>query len=73
VPRLGNGAQEVAPIAGSPPDLARLPSGCAFYDRCAYREAKCREQDPPLEQVGEGHLASCWVDIRSEPRPQGRG
>ena len=69
VPRLANGSQGVAPIAGAPPDLARLPLGCAFYDRCAFREARCKEQAPPLEPVGEGHSASCWVDVRSEPRP----
>jgi oligopeptide transport system ATP-binding protein len=71
VPRLGNGQQEVTPIAGSPPDLARLPEGCAFYDRCPFHEEKCQQQAPPLDPVAEGHLARCWVDIsaKSEPRP----
>ena len=63
VPRLGNGSQEVAPIAGSPPDLANLPAGCAFYDRCAFRVEKCRQEMPPLEPVAANHSARCWVDI----------
>jgi oligopeptide/dipeptide ABC transporter ATP-binding protein len=63
VPRLGNGQQEVTPIAGSPPDLARLPQGCAFCDRCPFHEEKCQQQAPPLDPVAEGHLARCWVDI----------
>jgi oligopeptide/dipeptide ABC transporter ATP-binding protein len=68
VPRLGmgqqgNAQQELAPIPGAPPDLARLPAGCAFYDRCGFREEKCQQQAPPRDPVGEGHLARCWVDI----------
>ncbi|OFV96758.1 MAG: peptide ABC transporter ATP-binding protein [Acidobacteria bacterium RIFCSPLOWO2_02_FULL_60_20] len=71
VPRLGNGQQEVAPIAGSPPDLANLPAGCAFYDRCPFRLDKCKQEMPPLEPVAPNHNARCWVDIsgKSEPRP----
>jgi oligopeptide/dipeptide ABC transporter ATP-binding protein len=63
VPRLGNGNQELAPIAGAPPDLSRLPVGCSFYDRCPFHEDKCKEQSPPLASVGNDHQASCWVDI----------
>ncbi len=65
VPRLDEPDREVAPIAGTPPDLAALPPGCAFYDRCSFREPRCRENAPPLEAVGEAHMARCWVDIRS--------
>ena len=64
VPRLGNGNQRVAPIAGAPPDLARLPAGCSFYDRCPFREQRCQDEAPLLEPVSDGHLARCWVDIR---------
>ena len=63
VPRMGNGAQALASIGGEPPDLARLRSGCSFYDRCSFREEKCKDQPPPLEPVSEGHFARCWVDI----------
>ena len=63
IPRLGNGSQEVASIGGSPPDLAHLPAGCAFYDRCPYHEDKCQQQAPPLEPVAPDHSARCWVDI----------
>jgi oligopeptide transport system ATP-binding protein len=63
VPRLGNGSAEVASIGGSPPDLAHLPAGCAFYDRCPFHEDKCKREMPPLEPVGPDHFARCWVDI----------
>src|SRR5262249_37495429 len=67
VPRLNSNQtseqNQIAPIPGSPPDLARLPVGCAFYDRCGFREEKCREQAPSLDPVSDGHLARCWLDI----------
>ena len=53
----------VQPIPGMPPDLTSLPSGCSFYDRCAFRIDRCREESPPLISFGQGHQASCWVDI----------
>ncbi len=61
VPKPGD--TEVVPIPGSPPNLAHLPPGCSFYDRCPFREARCREEAPPLELVATEHRARCWVNI----------
>ncbi len=64
VPRLENGSrQRLEPIAGTPPDLTRLPAGCSFYDRCPFRQDRCQEEAPSLAAVGERHQASCWVDV----------
>ena len=46
-------------IDGQPPDLARLPPGCAFAPRCERATDACRASVPPLEPVGEGRLAAC--------------
>ena len=50
---------KLAAIAGSPPDPARRPAGCAFAPRCfaATEQAGCRVERPVLR--GEGHLAAC--------------
>jgi oligopeptide transport system ATP-binding protein len=50
---------KLAPIAGSPPDPARRPEGCAFAPRCfaVSDHAPCRSVRPPLE--GAGHVAAC--------------
>ena len=66
VPRPGDANQTIAPIPGSPPDLMRLPPGCSFYDRCPFRENRCREESPPLAPVAGEHLARCWVDVRKQ-------
>jgi oligopeptide/dipeptide ABC transporter ATP-binding protein len=60
VPRLDEPRRSrLAPIEGQPPDLTRLPQGCAFAPRCAYRVARCGEV-PPLAPAGGDHLSACW-------------
>jgi oligopeptide/dipeptide ABC transporter ATP-binding protein len=64
VPRLDEPRRSrLAPIEGQPPDLTRLPAGCAFAPRCAYRVERCAEA-PPLESIGPGHLSACWEAAR---------
>ncbi|WP_432767459.1 ABC transporter ATP-binding protein [Roseateles cavernae] len=46
-------------IAGSPPDLANLPPGCAFADRCARANETCRRLQPEPVVFSVGHLARC--------------
>jgi peptide/nickel transport system ATP-binding protein len=47
-------------IPGMVPSLTSLPNGCAFAPRCKLAIDRCREQYPPLEDWGGGHLAACW-------------
>jgi oligopeptide transport system ATP-binding protein len=63
VPRLGETARTLEPIHGNPPDLAQLPPGCSFYERCPFHQSRCLEEAPPLITVAQDHVASCWVDI----------
>jgi oligopeptide/dipeptide ABC transporter ATP-binding protein len=62
VPRLDEPRRaRLDPIEGQPPDLTRLPSGCAFTPRCAFSVARCRVEIPPLRAVnGGGHVSACW-------------
>jgi peptide/nickel transport system ATP-binding protein len=46
-------------IPGAPPDLARLPVGCAFAPRCAQAMAECGEAVPAPRALGGGHEARC--------------
>ncbi|HEU4352119.1 MAG TPA: ABC transporter ATP-binding protein [Burkholderiales bacterium] len=60
VPRLDEPRRaRLDPIQGQPPDLTRLPPGCAFAPRCAYRVERCSEA-PSLVEVGAGHTSACW-------------
>jgi oligopeptide/dipeptide ABC transporter ATP-binding protein len=62
VPRLDEPRRaKLLPIPGQPPDLSRLPPGCAFAPRCANVLERCRADVPPLEEVDPGHLSACWA------------
>ncbi|MBV9561679.1 MAG: ABC transporter ATP-binding protein [Bradyrhizobium sp.] len=50
----------LAEIPGTVPSLTKLPPGCAFAPRCALAVDRCRQEYPPLEDWGGGHLAACW-------------
>ena len=61
LPRLDTTEHKrLEPIKGQPPNLLRLPPGCAFAPRCAYRMPIC---DTPvsLYDFGDGHVARCWL------------
>jgi oligopeptide/dipeptide ABC transporter ATP-binding protein len=47
-------------IPGQPPNLARLPPGCAFHPRCSEATAQCSMQEPPETNFGEGWRVRCW-------------
>ncbi len=49
----------LAAIPGAPPDLSRLPPGCAFAPRCAFAEAVCRERLPEEKHLPSRHMARC--------------
>jgi oligopeptide/dipeptide ABC transporter ATP-binding protein len=50
------------PITGQPPDLARLPPGCAFAPRCPRADATCRATRPMLREAAALHLSACHHD-----------
>jgi oligopeptide/dipeptide ABC transporter ATP-binding protein len=52
--------QKLVEIGGQPPDLARLPPGCAFAPRCPMRQPICDETFPAMVPVESGHVAHCW-------------
>jgi peptide/nickel transport system ATP-binding protein len=59
-PLLRKKVSELAFIPGSPPDLIEPPAGCRFAPRCPFAKEKCRGQEPPVVELGAGHLVACW-------------
>ena len=48
-------------LVGETPDAAHIPSGCRFHPRCPLAFDRCRAEEPPLFDVGEGQQAACWL------------
>ena len=60
VPRLDGLASERLPaIAGQPPDLAKLPPGCAFAPRCPHVHDVCVTSAPPLHALDASRSVAC--------------
>jgi peptide/nickel transport system ATP-binding protein len=59
-PRLGAPkGTRLQTIPGTVPELADLPSGCAFADRCDIAEERCRAIFPAPVTVDAGHTVRC--------------
>jgi peptide/nickel transport system permease protein len=69
VPKLGQAGREVEAIAGLPPDVSRLPTGCAFADRCDWAIEGCRRGAIAAHTVADDHWARC---IRVGEKPAAR-
>ncbi|MBK9476583.1 MAG: ABC transporter ATP-binding protein [Tetrasphaera sp.] len=59
LPRLDQKGQTLAAIPGLPPNLLKMPPGCAFHPRCPLARERCREERPELVEVRPGRFAAC--------------
>ena len=50
-----------APIKGDVPNPADPPHGCRFNTRCPLAFDRCFQEEPPLKDLGRGHLAACFL------------
>ena len=48
VPQLGNMEHALHSIPGNPPSLNQLPEGCAFANRCQYKQDQCLKGSVPV-------------------------
>ena len=77
IPRLVLGSsvrhrhERLPSIAGLPPSLVAMPSGCRFHPRCRFAMEVCRTVEPRLEVADvTGHEAACHLDAGA--RVEGR-
>ena len=67
MPTLEERRQEsLKTIEGMPPNMARMPSGCAFHPRCEHASERCTKEAPTLERAGGDALVACWHPLNIE-------
>ena len=59
IPRPEMRGRPLSVIEGQPPDLSRLPIGCAFAPRCPVATDRSWEAPPDLTLVAPGHTVRC--------------
>jgi oligopeptide transport system ATP-binding protein len=59
IPRLDDKGKELYAIKGMPPNLLRVPAGCAFHPRCPHAGQPCLTRVPELRDVGGERLSAC--------------
>ena len=68
-PRLaGDGApvQEIRPISGELPSPINPPPGCAFHQRCAFAQDRCKRELPLLRPMGSRRETACHFPLETE-------
>ena len=59
-PQLGGArGKRLSTIEGTVPELADLPVGCPFQERCALARADCAAALPQATELGLSHRVSC--------------
>jgi len=46
-------------LTGDVPNPIDPPPGCRFHPRCMFAVDECKQIEPPLEDVGNGHFVAC--------------
>ncbi len=61
IPRIGQDGNTLLAIPGAPPNMAHLPPGCPFSERCSWAEPRCAGDRPTLISVPEqaGVMRAC--------------
>jgi oligopeptide transport system ATP-binding protein len=67
IPRADRPVSDILAIPGRPPNLQRLPVGCAFHPRCLDAKDRCQASIPELVEFGAGRRVACFnVDLATQ-------
>lgn len=53
--------QRLDSIEGMVPSLRDMPSGCRFAPRCPMASERCKNEEPSLTDMGDGHKVRCFT------------
>jgi oligopeptide transport system ATP-binding protein len=63
LPRLDHDGDTLVSIPGNPPNMAHMPKGCAFSERCTLVTEQCHQERPNLIQLNSGVQRACHKSL----------
>ncbi len=63
LPRLDHDGETLVSIPGNPPNMAHMPKGCAFSERCTLVAEHCHQERPSLIQLNSGVQRACHKSL----------
>jgi oligopeptide/dipeptide ABC transporter ATP-binding protein len=60
IPSLIEERDRLYSLQGVVPQLSEHFVGCRFRTRCELASERCATQEPPMEEVSNGHHVACW-------------
>ena len=57
------------PIEGEPPSPVFPPPGCRFNTRCPAAGDRCKEEEPLLREISDGHFVACHYPVHGGEAP----
>jgi oligopeptide/dipeptide ABC transporter ATP-binding protein len=64
IPRTNTRTKPGKMLKGAIADASNLPSGCYFHPRCPHAQAICKNEYPPLRNLGNEHQTACHFDLK---------
>ncbi len=61
IPNLEEDTPRLKPIPGLMPPPNALPEGCRFHPRCKHCMEICKQVEPELKSLGNGHYLACHL------------
>jgi peptide/nickel transport system ATP-binding protein len=63
LPEMVEPGQPLLTIPGQVPNLASLPEGCTFQERCSYAMPVCARR-PTLNAINDQRKSACWLPVK---------
>ena len=63
LPEMVEPGQQLLTIPGQVPNLASLPEGCTFQERCSYAMPVCAKR-PTLNAINDQRKSACWLPVK---------
>ncbi len=67
IPSLDHDVEQLSTIEGNVPSPSSMPAGCRFSPRCGRCMEICKQQQPPMQKVGDTEVA-CFLYSSEEVR-----